>query len=251
MHYFMSKQTQTLPQQTHPLLNPGALSLPAGASPAAVEALVELESVLHQLSGYRIRVAPVAAWDRFLVLPETTQAEMIRGWKAQTEFIRGALDEGLDALDEVGMLRYALGRLGLFGEATFSEDIEPGDIIEVADSDCVQIYRSFSYFALCNYSILELSTYPWYELYERPSAITDLLMQAAKPLLEGQKSRIQFSHIPEYSLRELLTEECAVFTMREKFAQRLISNLNGKSYCLSVKSVKELEALQRDRIVYF
>ncbi len=234
-------------QNNFEILSPSLASAGILASlrpdPAILQALERLENALENLTKVRLRQAPETAWMRFLSFPTETQQVIAKAWNGQAEFIEGAVKEGLDAFNELAMLKYAYDRLGFLGDAAVVEDIQPGDIIEIADEDYVQVYRSFSYFSLCNYSIVELSAYPWFELYERSSVVTKQLLEGQDLILKGKSTRFNFD-LPEYTLRELMTEECATFTLKEKYVIRLISALSGKTYALSVKQVREIESMK-------
>lgn len=208
----------------------------------------ETLAVLHRLEGLLekiTRVKPVSAssqaWDRFHQLPNDTQALVVHAWKEQALFIEGALEAGLNAYDEKGMFTYALSKLNLLGEAGLTDEIVNGDVVEIFNADFIQVYRSFSYFALCHYSLVELSAYPFYELYERASSVTKPLFDTAANIFNGSATRVSFRHIPEYTVRELMTEERRTYLISEKIGVRLVSPLTGEYFMVSTKTVRELQ----------
>lgn len=226
-----------------------SLSSPASASaaraflavpPATLSSLNQLEGLLERLVGVAPRTPSPAAWDRFLSIPADTQNMVVKAWDEQSSFIEAAIRAGLKATDELGMLNFALSRLNLLGDSSLMSEIREGDVIDIFNSEYVQIYRSYSYFALCNYSLVELSAYPWYELYERSMNLTRQLIEVADKVLSGQVSRVSFDHLPEYTLRERLTDAQATFLQKEKFGIRLVSPVTGENFALSVKTVRPI-----------
>lgn len=203
--------------------------------------LSRLETLLELITKVKPVPATPKAWERFHELPLATQSIVVNAWKDQSLFIQGALDAGLDATDEKGMLTYALGKLNLLCNFSLTNEVEAGDVIEIFNADYIQVYRSFSYFALCQYSLVELSAYPWYELYERASSVTKDLLTEVQKIYDGTATRVSFLHIPEYTLRELLTEDRRTYLLREKFGFRLVSPITGEYYGLSVKTVREVK----------
>ncbi len=205
-----------------------------------------LESAIMEFTKVRIKPAPASAWVKFLTLPQETQEMILTGWRGQTDFIRGAIDQDLDACDEIRMLEYAMGRLNLLCDTSLIADLSHEDVIEIYGPDYVQVYRSFNYFSLCNYSLLELGVHPWYELYDRSTAVMKQLIEMTESVLCGKTSRIDLDKFPEYTIREVMSPEGAVFSMREKCAVRLASSINGQNYLMSVKKVKEISATLPD-----
>jgi hypothetical protein len=209
---------------------------------SVLPALQRLEILLSRLSRLPIRATPERAWGRFFALPAEVRSQIMESWQGQSTFIEGALEQGLDIYDEVEMLKYAAGKLCLLGDSSLFTQVEKDDVVEIFNSDFVQIYRSYNCFALCNYSLLELATYPFFELYDRPATILDKLVAACEPLFQGKRGFSDLSEMPEYSLRELMTEEGTVFSMRERFCVKVVSALSGQNYAVSVKKVTELGA---------
>lgn len=209
-----------------------------------IETLDVLEGLLERFTGSPPRRPPNAAWERYLSLPVDAQKATLAGWRSQASFIKAAMDEGLDSFDESRMLRFALGRLFLLGDSSAADIVEADDVVEIYDSNFVQVYRSFSYFNLCNYSLLELSSYPWFELYERSSIISKQLIEISERILNERLPSTSLAEVPLYTVKELMTDDQCVFTIREKRAFRLISSISGEAYILSTKQIKEVDSVQ-------
>lgn len=206
--------------------------------------LTHFEGLLKQLIKKQVPQAPARAWARFAELSSDNQIGIIRGLQEQSRFVAGALEKQIDGFDESAMLNYAMGQLFLLSDSgyvsNFMTQINPGDVIEVANKDYIQVYRSYSCFTLCNYSILELTTYPWFELYERSSLVTKQLCETVEKVLEGRLSYSEWENVPEYTLRELMTEQECIFAMKEKYIVKLVSAITGETYVLTLKTVREV-----------
>ncbi|RZA02450.1 MAG: hypothetical protein EOP11_16705 [Proteobacteria bacterium] len=138
------------------------------------------------------------------------------------------------------MLLRALTKLGLLCDSGVLDQIREEDMVEILDEDLCQIYRSYNCYDLCNYSLEELTSHPFYELYERHSKITQQLVEACGLILNGQKLFHGFDDMPEYHIKELLTERPEFFAVREKFLAPLSCTINRKTYILSVKRMRAL-----------
>src|SRR5262245_44793924 len=96
-----------------------SLHLPAfaGLSPAMAvamqEALGDFNRVVGSFIGAQLKEAPVHAWQKFSTLGEPTQNAILGGIRAQTSFAQAAMDDGMQATNELAMLNWARARLGL------------------------------------------------------------------------------------------------------------------------------------------
>jgi hypothetical protein len=204
------------------------------------EPLERFVNELEKFTGKKTRKAPSEAWGKFLSLPQEVRQGLARSWAAQADFIRHLVTQGVSPSDELEMLKQALRRLSLLVDYSLLPPLEKGDVIEVLTSEHTQVYCSFSCFALCNYSILEMSSYPYYELYGRATWVINQLLDLTRPPLEGKANVVSLEHLPEYALRELRTEEKCLFSMREKLVIRAVSALTHQNYLVTLKRIRPI-----------
>lgn len=224
-----------------PRLAPALPLAPTVNEIAMAQVTSVMEELLRSFAGQKIVECPASGWKQFRALPAASQHTAIAAIRGQIDFIRGAVSDGLQVKNEVEMLRYAMRTLSLRAEGDIFAEIEDGDVIEVVDEDFFQVYRSYSCFSLCNYSLTQLTAYPWFELYERSALVTKRLIQITQDILRGAVTYQSLAGFPEYQIRELLTDQLTTFTIREKFAAKLTSSLTGAPYLLSVKKIRESE----------
>lgn len=214
---------------------PGALDL--------LQIIPELEKNLAAFLGSSMRPSPAKVLADFAFLPPLQQEGALRVLQSQNEFVKEAIRKGLHAFNEHALVRMAMRKLNLFSDENILEQVDQTDVVEIIDSNQIQMYRSFSCFALCNYSIAELVTYPWYELYDRPSWVTDKLFELGTPVLKGDRPYQDLEeNVPPYLIRETRTDEQSAFMVQEKFYARMMSSHTREPYLLSVKRIKEVEA---------
>jgi hypothetical protein len=158
---------------------------------------------------------------------------------------------GLDAYSEKRLVRLAVDKLKIDADQNILDTVEHTDVVEIINSDHTQVYRSFSCFALCNYTIAELVTYHWYELYERPSWVQERLYNLCEQVLRTEGCYVDLEPlIPAYTLRETMTPERASFKMSEKFYSRMNSSLNQNPYLISVKKIEPLEEMDLSSVSF-
>lgn len=213
---------------------------------AMKKAVEEFERLVTNFVAAPVRKIKESTWLDFYKLSEDVRWAKIAYVEDQSNFIRKAIEAGHGGkgeYNEIKMFGFALKHFNLLFSSDFLDRIKNGNLIEIYDEDYIQRYRSYSFFGVCNYSILELSTYPWYELYERPSQITQALLGYAAELMEGKSSFISLEgKVPEHILQEKFTDERAAFMISDSFLAKTKSTLTGLSYMIVVKNATEVQA---------
>jgi len=215
--------------------------------PLAAKMQAAIENFSQRLEiefGSKIRIrreAEVKDWVKFLLLPEKDQSTAISSLEAAIRFMDGALEQGVSLADDKSLLTHASRQLGFSLENDLLDYLAPGDLVKILNKDFLQIYRNFNFFAYCNYSLLELSTYPWYELYERSTTVTDQLIEMCGRLFKGESEALPLKQRMEpYTVTELRTEEKNSFIIKEKLLARMRKWPSGDILILSVKQIEEL-----------
>lgn len=70
------------------------------ALPIDIAIIAEYEmlvNLLRRFTGLTLPAAPASAWETFHSLPVSTQKVVVAGWQAHAEFVKGALEEGIDS----------------------------------------------------------------------------------------------------------------------------------------------------------
>ncbi|MGE0632591.1 MAG: hypothetical protein AB7O96_09300 [Pseudobdellovibrionaceae bacterium] len=75
--------------------------------------------------------------------------------------------------NETPFLLVALERYGLEVDEELLATIDHDTVIEVYSENMVQLFRSFGLLKLTGYSIMDLSVFEWYMLWERPSLVIE------------------------------------------------------------------------------
>ncbi|NJL24241.1 MAG: hypothetical protein HC902_03040 [Calothrix sp. SM1_5_4] len=69
--------------------------------------------------------------------------------------------------------------LGLRPTADLFGELDKSDIIEIYSEEHIQLFRTFNMFECISYSLDELFSYEWWDLFQRDPAITEQLTQVA------------------------------------------------------------------------
>lgn len=137
------------------------------------------------------------AW--FRMLPLAQQEQLIYGSLAATT---GELPGELDYESEMEFLKKFLFRYKMMplSDEVFSH-IGPDDFIEVYNPQGIQIYRSWNFFKFCRYTIDEVLSNHWIDLYERPEFVERKILDLMPSFFSKSSAMIPFN-IAEHVVTE-------------------------------------------------
>lgn len=105
--------------------------------------------------------------------------------------------------DNVGHFKLALRRLGFHVKDSVLEELQNNDVIEIYTLDSVQIFRTFNFFCLVNYTLEEIFCRPWFELYRRDHFTNHANLKAVTKVLSEDFDSIYYPNIPVHDVFEL------------------------------------------------
>ena len=104
--------------------------------------------------------------------------------------------------NEVSLLKRALKANAFEADRNFFKIIEKDQILEFYGQDMIQLYRSFNFFAITGYSLLDISVFEWFVLWDRPAKI---LKEVAGELIESLEIYIPVKRFstPKHVIQEI------------------------------------------------
>lgn len=157
--------------------------------------------------------------------------------------------ELFNTVQEKQLLWFALRSLRLAPPAEFFNILQNDHIVEVY-MGTRQVYRTFNYYSLCSYSLDELETTPWDQLFARkdPTVVEKIFGDVAVALAER---RIVHSEIPAHSVVETASALKNEFMYKLEFVAPLTDLDNNAQDCfvavLSAKLVNTPDELERQK----
>lgn len=158
--------------------------------------------------------------------------------------------EIFNAVQEKQLLWFALRSLRLAPPSEFFNILKNDHIVEVYMGNR-QVYRTFNYYSLCSYSLDELETTPWDQLFARkdPSVVEKIFADVALALKEH---RIVHSEIPPHSVVEIASALQNEFMYKLEFIVPLTDLDNDAQDCFAAVLSAQLvntpsEAVRRER----
>lgn len=111
--------------------------------------------------------------------------------------------EDQTSFDEVFYAQSAIKKLNFKVSDRFWQTLTSDQVVEIYGLDMCQIYRSFNFFKFSGYSILDISVFEWFKLWERPKLILNTLMDEVKEVISN-KLEVMASQVPTHILREVM-----------------------------------------------
>lgn len=178
---------------------------------------------------YRAKGYSLASIQHFDSLEKMQQENILKQFRKYSELCFELSLNGVSFHDNKKLTNMVLKKIGMVGPKNFCETLESEDIVEIYNTDGVQIFRSFSFYDYCSYNLLDLISYPWYELLERHTSITESIADHIKIVLASDCNNAITSNVPLHSIRELFSEEQNVFTSRFNFFAPLFVGAGSKT----------------------
>lgn len=112
---------------------------------------------------------------------------------------------------ERSYVEQALNMYDLEADGDFWGKLEKDDVIEVYSAENIQLFRTFNFFKISSYSLLDLLTNEWFHLWERPSFVLDALIQASVDMMEGRMKQATQINAARHILKEIYHDDSIDF----------------------------------------
>lgn len=201
-------------------------------------AVLDMHTIAQKL-GSAFRVFSNTGDIKLLKLAESEFASIVNRLKIYREVFQMASQqkELFNAVQEKQLLWFALRSLRLAPPAEFFNILTNDHIVEVY-MGTRQVYRTFNYYSLCSYSLDELETTPWDQLFARkdPTVVEKIFGDVAVALKER---RIVYSEIPPHSVVETASALRNEFVYKLEFVAPLTDlDHNAQDCFIAVLSAK-------------
>lgn len=165
------------------------------------EVIHKTEKLFNE-AGFSHKKTTLDVWGIFDKLPEEQCLAILEAAQIRHDIMKDAIIKNIPFESNKKSLRAALQKLGLSVPDDLYSRIDKDVIIDIYNSNHLQIYHNKVFHELSSFSYLELSALPWFELFERPSYCTLHLFQLAEELfLSGRKGIVDID-LDDYCLKE-------------------------------------------------
>lgn len=101
----------------------------------------------------------------------------------------------------------ALVKLGLSPNSDLLERLEDGDIVEIYDSQQVQLFRNLEFFDFCSYTLEELFCLEWWRLFKRDEAISNTILRLVNEIYQRKHPNGVSDPFPPHLVVESLSRD--------------------------------------------
>lgn len=134
-------------------------------------------------------------------------------------------DLEVEKIEELKCLEVVRQKLGLIFDKKIIEDFEIGDIIEIYDAQGIQVYRNLNFFKMTNYSLLDVITHSWSDLWERSSGVTRQISKMAEVVSTKDDLKPFSCPVEEHYLIEKAYGNTQVIKVKPKKCAKVKLNL--------------------------
>ena len=175
-------------------------------------------------AGYPIQAFTDSSRSRFLDFSFDEQSQLLSSLETCNSICESAVQNGI-ALRKNGLALawWAMKSFKLRPTSGVFSYLKPGDIIEIYDQNDVQIFRTFDFLKCVSYSLDEVHTYRWWELYERAEAVTEKMLSVAKEVGSATRPITFLAPFATHSM----TEKFSARRLVAQVESRLVSTLMG------------------------
>ncbi|WP_413289430.1 hypothetical protein [Bdellovibrio sp. HCB337] len=150
-----------------------------------------------------------------------TAVERLEGYY---ELCSEQLSEGQPLRDSKRFTWRALSKFGLVPTSNLLETIGDGDIVEIYNSEQVQVFRNLEFFDLCSYTLEELFCLEWYRLFRRESEVSSAIVAMVDELYAKKYPEGLSSPLPHHIVAESISREKITLNFFMKFIAPLYKN---------------------------
>lgn len=143
----------------------------------------------------------------FSKLTSEHQARVNRDLGFYLEVCKEQIEEEGTLKDSPSFLWRALRHLNFVPRSDLFPHFRDDSVIEIYSAQNIQLFRNINFFKFCSYSLEELHSREWWDLYHRESEMTHTLYGIANMILDGKVEGHVLQPVPPHTLLELESAE--------------------------------------------
>ncbi|MES2768531.1 MAG: hypothetical protein V4596_05230 [Bdellovibrionota bacterium] len=111
------------------------------------------------------------------------------------------------------------------------DSISEDDIVEIYNLDCIQIFRNFKFYETTTYSLSDLISFDWSELYYRPSQVSQKIQKHITAVLQNSDDSITYdmSDVPTHMIKEIKASPIQLCEIRFKKIAPITNNIGKRT----------------------
>ena len=198
------------------------------------QAMTRFAKLLQRL-GYPVQIYSESSLQKIEQISAEDKMRLVSDFETWSEWVE-PLNPLTPTENQMHLLKRALAKHGFEAHDEFLKTIEPDQIVEFYNEDMIQLYRSFNFFKISGYSLLDMSVFEWYLLWDRPRQI---MKSISAELSDSLKTYIPVKRFatPRHVIREIYdTRNSKPFIPRTALAEFLhLGSLRTNKFTRNLK----------------
>lgn len=176
---------------------------------------------IGRLAGYRIVVATDSRLPYFSALPVERQEWVVETLEVSNRIYTSMIANKSDMRDNSALVWSAFRELGLRPPSDFFDKVGSEDVIQLYSEDHVHLFANFRFFELCSYTIEEIYSLPWSDLWSRSESDLQRIFQIIGQVKDPAVTTTLTLNEPPHAVKEL----ASAFKFELNYALRCIAPL--------------------------
>lgn len=168
--------------------------------------------------GFELTAHSELTWKKFRSLSSVLQKEINESFRSYFNICLTASNEGIGLDDDRALVWYAIKYLCLRPSSDLFDKLSKGDIIEVYNTENIQIFRNIRFFEITSYTLGDIFTHPWTELYEREKESESNILHEVIKVFKGETNYTKsIIHIKRHEILEAFSQGGNVILAQFKY----------------------------------
>lgn len=218
-------------------------SMVAAETTAAFAALVDRFAALAADEGVSVVAYRGDEPKFFPMLPPPMQSAVLENFRRYLNVAERTRGDGSALSEERQFLWQMFRELGVHPPSDLMARIARSDdeVVEIYDANFVQVFRNLRFFRQCSYSLDELLSLPFWQLFHREASVTERILAVATEYFSGQRRDVHAWDLGRHTIEEI----SAPMRYRSVVEQKLVSPLfdgNGRIHAL-LNTIREVSTV--------
>lgn len=190
-------------------------------------------------AGVKIRPFKDEDLPYFSKLPIDKRKQIISSLDFLIRVCEATIKNGYSADDSAQLTWYAIKELGWRPSSDLFEKIDNDSIIEIYDTNNLQVFRNFNFFDFCSYTLEEIHCIPWTTLYYRPDeSITKEILRHISDHFESHSYTTKYVGIPKHSVKETRSAQKYELFISLEYISLLFNSANSPEAIVAIETAK-------------
>lgn len=173
--------------------------------------------------GYKLKPYTDESLQKFQQFDIDKQQKVFLSFSSYYDLLSNLQASKVDLNSNKMLLWNALKHLGYRPCPDLLDYIDEEDVIEVYNSEFLQVFRNFRFMELCSYSVLDTFSHSWSELFVRPKTVDETLGTIGFQIFSSQIDKTIPVQVEDHYLFEIFSEDMHYFKIKQKFASPIFN----------------------------